>query len=172
MVIVREDLIGQAQKICPTMLDYKVTADADSMYNTPPCWSMYVCGLVFKKLLAEGGLKAMQERNEAKVPPPPLVVTLPVPLRTLAAAAGLDHFCRHMRALVFPHRLSDTIASHNSSLGSPCMSSWPTPVSLAVRPAGPPIADIHGSSGHKCCSGVLLWCCFGPHRASSLPSMP
>lgn len=72
MVIVREDLIGQAQKICPTMLDYKVTADADSMYNTPPCWSMYVCGLVFKKLLAEGGLKAMQERNEAKVPPPPL----------------------------------------------------------------------------------------------------
>lgn len=66
MVIVREDLIGSAQKVCPTMLDYKVTADADSMYNTPPCWSMYVCGLVFKKLLADGGLAAVQERNESK----------------------------------------------------------------------------------------------------------
>lgn len=71
MVIVREDLLGAAQKVCPTMLDYKVAADNDSMYNTPPCWSIYVCGLVFKKLLAEGGLAAMQERNESKVPPPP-----------------------------------------------------------------------------------------------------
>ena len=71
MVIVREDLLGAAQKVCPTMLDYKVAADNDSMYNTPPCWSIYVCGLVFKKLLAEGGLAAMQERNESKVPPAP-----------------------------------------------------------------------------------------------------
>lgn len=62
--------MGSPQKVCPTMLDYKIMADADSMYNTPPCWSMYVCGLVFKKLLAEGGLPAMQERNEAKVRAP------------------------------------------------------------------------------------------------------
>lgn len=42
-------------------------AESDSMYNTPPCWAVYVCGLVFKKLLADGGLSAMEERNNAKV---------------------------------------------------------------------------------------------------------
>lgn len=48
------------------MLDYKIMADTDSMYNTPPCWAIYFCGLVFKKLLAEGGLEAMQKRNIEK----------------------------------------------------------------------------------------------------------
>jgi phosphoserine aminotransferase len=67
IVIVRDDLIGAARPECPTMLDYKTMADTDSMYNTPPCWSMYVCGLVFKKLLREGGLEGMEERNNAKV---------------------------------------------------------------------------------------------------------
>ena len=67
IVIVREDLIGAAQRVCPTMLDYKTMADNDSMYNTPPCWAMYVCGLVFKKLLREGGLDKMLLRNQEKV---------------------------------------------------------------------------------------------------------
>lgn len=67
IVIVREDLIGSARSICPTMLDYKVMADNDSMYNTPPCWPIYVCGLVFKKLLNEGGLDKMLLRNQEKV---------------------------------------------------------------------------------------------------------
>jgi phosphoserine aminotransferase len=52
--------------ITPTMLDYKTHADNDSMYNTPPCWTIYMCGLVFDKLLREGGLAAVQQRNQAK----------------------------------------------------------------------------------------------------------
>lgn len=41
----------------PTMLDYKIHADNGSMYNTPPCWTIYICGLVFKHLLKLGGLE-------------------------------------------------------------------------------------------------------------------
>ena len=41
----------------PTMLDYKIHAENDSMYNTPPCWPMYICGLVFEKLLKQGGCR-------------------------------------------------------------------------------------------------------------------
>jgi phosphoserine aminotransferase len=70
MVIVKEELIGKARPECPTMLDYATMAETGSMYNTPPCWAIYVCGLVFKKLLREGGLSAMAERNAAKVRPP------------------------------------------------------------------------------------------------------
>ena len=67
MVIVRDDLLDSARSTCPTMLEYKTMAETDSMYNTPPCWSIYVCGLAFQKLLDDGGLEAMQERNVAKV---------------------------------------------------------------------------------------------------------
>jgi len=66
ILIVREDLLGAARADCPVMLDWKTAADNDSMYNTPPCFTWYICGLVFAKLLAEGGLKAKQEFNEAK----------------------------------------------------------------------------------------------------------
>ncbi len=45
------------------MLDYKTQADEKSLYNTPPCWSIYVAGLVFKQILREGGLDGMQQRN-------------------------------------------------------------------------------------------------------------
>jgi hypothetical protein len=48
------------------MLDYTVMADNESMYNTPPCYTMYMCGLVFEKLLAEGGLAGMEQRNIKK----------------------------------------------------------------------------------------------------------
>jgi phosphoserine aminotransferase len=67
IAIVREDLLGNARPDCPTMCDYTIMAESDSMYNTPPCWAVYVCGLVFKKLLAEGGLDAVQQRNITKV---------------------------------------------------------------------------------------------------------
>ena len=66
IVIVREDLLGKARPICPTMLDYKTHAENSSLYNTPPCYAVYVCGLVFERLLALGGLEAMAARNEAK----------------------------------------------------------------------------------------------------------
>ncbi len=66
IVIVRDDLIGNSRKDIPVMLDYKTQADNDSMYNTPPCWSIYVAKLVFEWLIEEGGLEARKKLNEKK----------------------------------------------------------------------------------------------------------
>ena len=66
VVIVREDLIGQAAKGTPAMFDYKIHADAGSMYNTPPTYAWYLAGLVFQHLKRQGGLKAMAEINKRK----------------------------------------------------------------------------------------------------------
>ncbi|MBE6682567.1 MAG: 3-phosphoserine/phosphohydroxythreonine transaminase [Ruminococcaceae bacterium] len=66
VVIVREDLLGNAREGTPVMLDYKVQADNGSMYNTPPCYSIYVAGLVFKWLLATGGLEEREKINVKK----------------------------------------------------------------------------------------------------------
>ncbi len=65
--IIREDLIPEGPVDgCPTMLNWRTQADAGSMYNTPNCWAIYVCGKVFKWLAAQGGLSAMREHNVAK----------------------------------------------------------------------------------------------------------
>lgn len=64
--IIREDFLGNAMDICPTMLNYATMASKDSMYNTPPCWCIYMAGLVFKWLKKIGGLKEMQRRNQTK----------------------------------------------------------------------------------------------------------
>ena len=66
IVIVREDLIGQVVPGTPTMLDYKTHADNDSMYNTPPTYSIYMAGLVFQWLKRNGGIAAMEKTNIAK----------------------------------------------------------------------------------------------------------
>jgi phosphoserine aminotransferase len=66
LVIVREDLIGQAIPHTPFVFDYKQQADNDSMYNTPPTYAIYIAGLVFKHIKALGGLKAMEEHNRIK----------------------------------------------------------------------------------------------------------
>ena len=66
VVIVREDLIGNARPETPVMLDYKVQADNGSMYNTPPCYSIYIAGLVFEWILELGGLEAMEKINREK----------------------------------------------------------------------------------------------------------
>jgi len=66
IVIIREDLIGEAMDITPTMLKYQIHADNDSLYNTPPCYGIYVCGLVFKYLKELGGLEAMEKINIEK----------------------------------------------------------------------------------------------------------
>ena len=66
IVIIREDLLGKAMPLTPTMLDYKVIADGESMYNTPPCYSIYMCKLVLEWIKSLGGLEAMKERNEKK----------------------------------------------------------------------------------------------------------
>lgn len=66
VVIIREDLLGYARKDTPTMLDYKVQADNGSMYNTPPCYCIYIAKLVYEWILSLGGLSEMQKRNQAK----------------------------------------------------------------------------------------------------------
>ncbi|MCK9988358.1 MAG: phosphoserine aminotransferase [Azoarcus sp.] len=66
IVIVREDLLGRAHPLTPTVMDYKVMADNGSMLNTPPTYGIYVAGLVFRWLKAQGGLAAMEKRNIEK----------------------------------------------------------------------------------------------------------
>ena len=67
IVIIREDLIGEPQAGTPTMFTYKVHAENDSMYNTPPCYSIYMCKLVLEWIQNEvGGLEAMEKRNVEK----------------------------------------------------------------------------------------------------------
>ena len=67
IAIVREDLItDDVLPGTPTMMKYKTHADADSLYNTPNCYCIYICGKVFKWLKKQGGLEAMKEKNEKK----------------------------------------------------------------------------------------------------------
>lgn len=66
VVIVREDLLGNARPETPSMLDWKLMADNDSMYNTPPCYTIYMAGLVYEWILSIGGLEEMKKRNEKK----------------------------------------------------------------------------------------------------------
>ena len=64
--IIREDLLGNARDYTPSMLDYKLMADNDSLYNTPPCYTIYICKLVLEWLKENGGLEAMRDRNVKK----------------------------------------------------------------------------------------------------------
>ncbi|RPH29002.1 3-phosphoserine/phosphohydroxythreonine transaminase [Buttiauxella warmboldiae] len=66
LVIVREDLLGKAHKACPSILDYSVLNENDSMFNTPPTFAWYLSGLVFKWLKEQGGVEAMDKINRAK----------------------------------------------------------------------------------------------------------
>ena len=66
IVIVREDLLGDALPITPTILDYKIQADNGWMYNTPPTYAVYIAGLTFQWLKKQGGLKKVEEMNRAK----------------------------------------------------------------------------------------------------------
>ncbi len=66
VVIVREDLLGHANKLTPSMLDWKIAAENDSMYNTPPCYSIYMLKLVCEWVAELGGLNEMKKRNEEK----------------------------------------------------------------------------------------------------------
>ena len=66
VVIVREDLLGRARPETPVMLDWKIMADNDSMYNTPPCYAIYMAKLVYEWILDMGGLDAMKAYNVKK----------------------------------------------------------------------------------------------------------
>ncbi len=66
LVLVRDDLLGQALPITPSAFDFKLQADADSMLNTPPTYAIYIAGLVFQWLKQQGGLAAMEAHNRKK----------------------------------------------------------------------------------------------------------
>ena len=66
IVIVRDDLLGKALPVCPSAFDFKLVADAESMYNTPPTYGIYIAGLVFQWLKKHGGVAAMEQRSIAK----------------------------------------------------------------------------------------------------------
>jgi phosphoserine aminotransferase len=66
IVIVREDLLGGALPATPSAFDYKTVADNESMYNTPPTYAIYIAGLVFHWIKAQGGLVAMEAHNRRK----------------------------------------------------------------------------------------------------------
>ena len=66
IVIVREDMLERSMDICPTMLKWKTQADADSLYNTPPTYQIYIAGLVFEHLLSLGGVAEMEKINRYK----------------------------------------------------------------------------------------------------------
>lgn len=66
IVIIREDLIGNAREDTPAVMDYKSMAENDSMYNTPPCWNIYMCKLMLEWIKLNGGLEQMKIRNEEK----------------------------------------------------------------------------------------------------------
>lgn len=66
VVIVREDLIGRTLKECPIVLDYKVQSEMNSLYNTPPCFSIYIMGLVLEWIKNNGGSAAMERLNKQK----------------------------------------------------------------------------------------------------------
>ena len=66
VVIIREDLLGKAKQDTPAMLNYKLMADNNSMYNTPPCYCIYIAKLVYEWILRIGGLQEMKNRNERK----------------------------------------------------------------------------------------------------------
>lgn len=66
IIVIRRELIGQCEAICPDVFNYKNLDEARSRFNTPPTYSIYMSGLVFKWLLAQGGLAAIEQQNKAK----------------------------------------------------------------------------------------------------------
>jgi phosphoserine aminotransferase len=66
VVVIRKDILGDPLPGTPTMLNYKIMAENDSMKNTPPCWAIYICKLVLEHLQNLGGLAEIKKRNEAK----------------------------------------------------------------------------------------------------------
>ena len=98
IVIVRNDLIGNARPDTPAMLDYKLAAENDSMYNTPPCWCIYMAKLVFEWILSIGGLEEMKRRNEKKAS---LLYDYLDGLGQSYYTSPVDKKCRSMMNVVF-----------------------------------------------------------------------
>jgi phosphoserine aminotransferase len=86
IVIIRDDLLGHALPACPSAFDFKLVADNESMYNTPPTYGIYIAGLVFQWLKAQGGVAEMERRAKAKA-------------ELLYAALDVDDFYQNRVAL-------------------------------------------------------------------------
>jgi phosphoserine aminotransferase len=93
VVIVRDDLIGHALPICPSAFDFKNVAENESMYNTPPTYGIYIAGLVFRWLKAQGGIAAMERKNIEKA-------------RLLYAALDADDFYQNRVAPAYRSRMN------------------------------------------------------------------
>jgi phosphoserine aminotransferase len=66
LVVVRDDLLGHALPVCPSAFDYRIVADNQSMFNTPPTYAIYLAGLIFQWMKKQGGVPAIEARNIAK----------------------------------------------------------------------------------------------------------
>ena len=153
IVIVRKDLVGKAPENTPIYLNYKTHAEKGSMYNTPPCYSIYVAGEVFKYLLANGGVKAMHEKDVRKAQKlydyldnNPECMTAPVDYTNdIYSIAALDNFMSINNAVDID--LYGQISSETSGTKQ---------ISRAKRPAGTasepniyrhPVVTVHWAAG-------------------------
>ena len=105
VVIVRRNLLGKAQEICPSAFDYLNVAKERSRFNTPPSYSIYICGLVFKWLLKQGGLTAMEQTNKAKA-------------ETLYAALDKSGFYHNGIQAEYRSRMNVPFSLHDESLNT------------------------------------------------------
>ncbi len=105
VVIVRRNLLGKAQEICPSAFDYLNVAKERSRFNTPPSYSIYICGLVFKWLLKQGGLTAMEQANKAKA-------------ETLYAALDKSGFYHNGIQAEYRSRMNVPFSLHDESLNT------------------------------------------------------
>lgn len=129
LMIVREDLLGQASTAMPSVMDYRVMADNDSMLNTPPTFSIYVAGLVFEWLKARGGVAAMQKVNQEKS------------RLVYEAIDGSGGFYKN-----------PVHADCRSCMNIPFTLSRPELDAVFLNEAGR--ADLHGLKGHKTVGGM------------------
>ncbi len=93
LVIISDEMLGRAPEKTHPMLDYRLISANDSMYNTPPCWGIYMCGLTYAWLLRNGGVSAMFERNKDKAA---------LVYKAIDQSGGFykGHSCPHCRSLM------------------------------------------------------------------------
>jgi len=103
IVVVRDDLLGHALPICPSVFDFKKVADNDSMLNTPPTYGIYIAGLVFAHLKRQGGVAAMEQKNIEKA-------------RLLYAALDADDFYQNRVAPAYRSRMNVPFYLRDESL--------------------------------------------------------
>ena len=106
VVIVRDDLLGHALPICPSAFDWRIVAEHDSMYNTPPTYGIYIAGLVFAHLKRLGGVAAAEQRNIAKA-------------QLLYGALDFDDFYQNRVAKECRSRMNVPFFLHDETLNEP-----------------------------------------------------